>query len=229
MVLGREMAEQDQRAIRLVCRSPHSCAGSPRSEGLVHGLLRLRRTGLSGRGDVNAMNSASTGRRLASPIRLTLAAQLGGDLDGAWWPRSAYVAGELPELIEALHKYLGQVIDISVNWSSNQSSPDLDSLGYRGSAAHPVRVAGHQRLMTVIGTDARANLLVVPCLTTSALAVMLLRQAAALPIPPAEHETRAFLAADGIVRAARAESAQCALLRKGKAPTAHGDTEQIQR
>ena len=33
------------------------------------------------------MTRAVRGRRLASPVRVTLALGLGGDLDGAWWPR----------------------------------------------------------------------------------------------------------------------------------------------
>jgi hypothetical protein len=65
-----------------------------------------------------------------------------------------------------------------------------------------------QRVMTVTGGCGRANLLVVPSRTSAALAVMVLRYAAALPIDAAHLETPAYRAAYDIVRAARAECAQ---------------------
>jgi hypothetical protein len=170
------------------------------------GLCPARRCG---RDNLSSMNSAVRGRRLASPVRLTLAIELGTELDGAWWPRTASVARELPELIGALSTRLGQIIDISVNWSSLEGSPDLDSLN-RTRTVDPARVVSHQRLMMITGSRASANLLVVPCRTSSALAVMVLRQAAAFQIKPAERNTQAFRTADDIVRAARAESARCA-------------------
>jgi hypothetical protein len=156
--------------------------------------------------------SAPIRRRSASPIRLTLASVLGDDLDGAWWPHTASVARELPELIDALRASLGQVVDIAVNWSSFDGVPDLDSLTRRGVAAIPGWKERHQRVMTVTGSQARANLLVVPSRTTPALAVMVLRHAASLPIQPRHLETTTYRAADDIVRAARAECAQRAKL-----------------
>ena len=159
---------------------------------------------------MSTVNDAVRGRRLASPVRLTLSSKVGDDLDGAWWPHTASVAQELPELTGALFSRLGQVIDISVNWSSLEGSADLDALN-RTTPAQPDRAVGHQRLMTITGSHARANLLVVPSRTSSALAQMVLRQAAALPVLPAERNTQTFWTADGIVRAARAESALCAL------------------
>lgn len=161
-----------------------------------------------GRDHSSAMNSAVRGRRLSSPVRLALAMQLGNDLDGAWWPHTASVARELPELVEALSTRLGQIIDISVNWSSLEGSPILDPQN-RASPADHGRVICH-RLMLVRGSQASANLLVVPCRTSSALAVMVLRQAAALAVIPAMREAQVFQTADDIVRAARAESVRCA-------------------
>jgi hypothetical protein len=152
-------------------------------------------------------------RRLASPTRITLAPVLGDDdLGGAWWPHSASVARELPDLIDALGERLGQIIDIGVNWSAFDNVLDLDSLTRRGINAIPGWKARHQRVMTVVGSRARANLLVVPCSTTTALAVMVLRQAASLPILPSHLDTPAYRAADDIVRAARAECTQRAKL-----------------
>jgi hypothetical protein len=90
-----------------------------------------------------------------------------------------------------------------------EGSPDLDAVK-RAGMADPVRVTSHQRLMMITGRRASANLLVVPCRTSSDLAVMVLRQAATLNIVHAERDTEAFRTADDIVRAARAESALCA-------------------
>jgi Family of unknown function (DUF5994) len=171
---------------------------------------------------LNTMNRAVCGRRLASPVRVTLAIELGEGLDGAWWPHTASVARELPELIGALSARLGEILDISVNWSSLEGCPDFDAVK-RASVANPVRVTRHQRLMMITGSRGAANLLVVPCRTSSALAVMVLRQAATLNIVHAERETEEFRIADDIVRAARAESALCAE-RLGGTRLAHADT-----
>jgi Family of unknown function (DUF5994) len=155
------------------------------------------------------MNRAVCGRRLASPVRLTLAIELGEGLDGAWWPHTASLARELPELMGALSARLGEIVDISINWSSLEGFAELDAVK-RASMANAVRVTGHQRLMMIAGSKYSANLLVVPCRTPSALAVMVLRQAATFDIVRAECDTEAFRTADDIVRAARAESAVCA-------------------
>ncbi len=145
-------------------------------------------------------------RRSANPIRLTLACELGGDIDGAWWPYTAAEARELPELIDALREPLGEVIDIGVNWSPLDGVPDLDALS-RVAAIPGHQAVRHQRVMTVTGSLAQVKLLVIPLRTSRALAVMLLRQAAALPILPMHLDTPACRAADDIVRAARAECA----------------------
>ena len=168
------------------------------------------------------MNHAVCGRRLASPVRLTLAIELGEGLNGAWWPHTASVARELPELIGALSARLGEIFDISVNWSSLEGCPDLNAAS-RASIADPVRLASHQRLMMISGSQGSANLLVVPCRTSGALAAMVLRQAATLNVMHAERDTEAFRIADDIVRAARAESALCAQRRRGNR-VAHIDT-----
>jgi hypothetical protein len=153
------------------------------------------------------MNSAVRSRRLASPVRVSLAFELGGDLDGAWWPHTASVAQELPELIGALVPRLGQIVDISVNWSALSGSPNLD-WAYRAQTTGPA--ISRQRLMTVTGQAAMAKLLVVPSRTSSTLALMVLRRAADLPVERADRQTEAFRNADHFVRAARAESARCA-------------------
>jgi hypothetical protein len=103
---------------------------------------------------------------------------------------------------------LGEIVSISVNWSSLQASPDLDALcGAKPSL--PGKVATRQRLMMIRGSLASANILVVPCRTSSTLAVMLLRQAADLPMLPLDAGSDTFRSGDHIVRAARAESELC--------------------
>jgi hypothetical protein len=143
---------------------------------------------------------STSARRLTTPVRLTLASSLGGAVDGAWWPHTAWVSRELPELVDLLRTPLGRIADISVNWTPSDISPNLNSFGWE---------AAHQQLMMIAGETARANLLVVPYRTSVALAVMVLRQAAGLPIDPSHRDTTAFRTACCILRAARAESASC--------------------
>ena len=153
------------------------------------------------------MTSELSGRRLSSPVRFSLASERGDGLDGAWWPHSPSIARELPDLIEALRDPLGQVIDIGLNWSPLEGVPDLDLLNRRGVAATPGRETRRFRIMTVTCSDAQANLLVVPSRTSTALAIMLLRQAADLPIMYAHQHTAAFETACAIVRSARGQDA----------------------
>jgi hypothetical protein len=143
------------------------------------------------------MISTAATRRLASPLRLTLASRLGNEIDGAWWPRTELISRELLELVSVLDVRLGRIIDINVNWSSLQRAPDLNWHAWG-------RI--HQHIMTVSGRDARANLLIVPHRTGTALAVMVLRRAAGLPVYTAHRESHAYQTADRIVRVARGES-----------------------
>ena len=160
------------------------------------------------------MSNAARGRRLASPVRVTLALHLGNDLDGAWWPRTASLANELPELTDALFKRLGRIIDISINWSSLAGSPVLEPPPCPRLAEPGPPIS--QRLMTITGSTAMARLMVIPSRTSAALAVMVLRRAADLSIAGFERNTEPFLTADHIVRAACAESAQRARRRRAR-------------
>jgi hypothetical protein len=156
------------------------------------------------------MTSEPAGRRLSTPVRFSLASELGDGLDGAWWPHTASIARELPDLIDALREPLGQIIDIGLNWSPLEGVPDLDLLNRRGVAATPGRETRRFRVMTLTGSQARANLLVVPCRTSTALAVMLLRQSADLPIRYEHQHTSAFETACIIVASARGQDAPSA-------------------
>ncbi|MGI9123632.1 MAG: DUF5994 family protein [Mycobacterium sp.] len=145
-------------------------------------------------------------RRTASPVRLSLCKALGGEIDGAWWPRTGSMVRELPDLIEALYPALGKVVDISLNWSAGSATPVLSTM----APATTARIgwdAPRHRLMCVTGSGALARILVVPAVTPSPLALMVLRQAADRHIPEVDQGTPAYEAAARVVRAARADSA----------------------
>ncbi len=149
----------------------------------------------AGERTVRVINAAGS-QRSASTVRLTLAYRLGNKIDGAWWPRTGLISRELTELVAVLDTRLGQVIDIDVNWSSLQRQPDLNWGWWQGIRPH---------IMTVGGRDARAKLLIVPHRTGTALALMVLRQAAGLPVHAAHRDSRAFQTAECIMRMARGE------------------------
>ena len=153
----------------------------------------------SGGHDGAVMISAAAQRRPASPVRLTLASRLGRDIDGAWWPRTAQMARELPELLSVLGTRLGEIIDVGLNWSSSQGPPNIDAYGWE---------AKHQHVMTISGRNGRATLLIVQHGTSTALAVMVLRRAAGLAIQPIHLDTQACRTADSVVRAARTQRAR---------------------
>lgn len=148
------------------------------------------------------------GRRLAGPVRVTLAPYFGGTVDGAWWPRVTCLAHELGDLIDAVYHPLGAITDIILGWPSTEGAPDLDSARF-ASPMNKTAPRSHLNVMALVGRDAVANLLIVPCLTTSNLAVMVLRRAAKMPIPDAQQATETFRVADCIVRTACAERAMC--------------------
>jgi hypothetical protein len=146
------------------------------------------------------MNILDVRNQQAGAARLTLADDLGHDVDGAWWPRSSLVSRELPDLITALGGRLGEIVDIHVNWSSN----DPPSLTFYGGL--PKRLP----IMTIRGSSASTRILVIPHKTAAALAVMVLLHAAYLPTGHTQASLKAFQAADAIVASART---QCASLR----------------
>ena len=131
--------------------------------------------------------------RRANPVRLSVARELGRDIDGAWWPRADRMTLELPSLIAALTPLLGDVTAINVNWPPLQRPPDFNWSGWEHKRQH---------VMTVNGVDACANLLIIPYATCSGLALMVLRCAADLPIDASDRKKAAFLTAGSIVRAA---------------------------
>ncbi|MEO3761014.1 DUF5994 family protein [Mycobacterium sp. B14F4] len=149
---------------------------------------------------------------MTDPIRLTLAPQIDDNIGGAWWPYTASMARELPALIERLHEPLGEIVDISINWTALQGVPNLDQFGRSGTVLLPGQEARPHRVMTVTGSRAHAHLLIVPSDTTKGLAVLVLRCAADLPVLATHQHTDTFRAAESIVRTARAQHAESAVV-----------------
>lgn len=147
---------------------------------------------------------------MARPVRVALATTLGGDIDGAWWPHTASVAQELPELIGSLHKPLGEIVDICINWSATEGPLDLESLvtGTRSLVAAKPR---RPRLMVVDGRGACARLLVLPHMTGPALGALVMRCAAAMPVDGPERVSPLFETAELVIRTAQVESAKWAV------------------
>ncbi|MDX1883294.1 DUF5994 family protein [Mycolicibacterium sp. 120270] len=154
------------------------------------------------------MNGLTGSRRLARPVRLTLAKKLGGDIDGAWWPYSNSVAQELYGLIEGLHEPLGEVVDIRINWPVTEGPLDLETLVNTSTRRVASGDCRRLRLMYVDGRRGRAKLLVVPHMTSADLGGLVMRGAAAMPVAGLERDSRMFATADLVVRTARTESAQ---------------------
>jgi hypothetical protein len=141
-----------------------------------------------------AMTRPLRGCRHVNSVRVSVAQELGRDIDGAWWPRADRITNELPDLVAVLTPLLGDISSISVNWSPLQRPPDCNWQGWQGKRQH---------IMTLNGAQARANLLIVSYATHSGLALMVLRCAADLPIQDTLREKPAFQTAGAILRAAQ--------------------------
>lgn len=139
-------------------------------------------------------------------MRVTLTDQLGGEIDGAWWPHTASVATELPELVGALNRPLGEIIDIQINWSATEGQLDLETIATGARLMRSGEDHRRPRLMVVVGKVASAKLLVVPSMTSQALGLMVLRTAAGLPTSGGTGDSRLFETARVVMRLAEAES-----------------------
>ncbi|MCB9409813.1 DUF5994 family protein [Mycolicibacterium sp.] len=156
-------------------------------------------------------------------MRVSLAAALGREIDGAWWPRTGSMVPELPDLVEALFPALGEVVDISLNWSAGSVTPVLSAMA-PANAARMGWAAPRHRLMFLVGDTASARILVVPAMTAAALAVMVLRQAASRHVPDLDQGTPTYTAAERVVRAARSDSAGWTAERTGRDPAGSSET-----
>ncbi|MBB2989612.1 hypothetical protein FHR72_001075 [Mycolicibacterium iranicum] len=146
-------------------------------------------------------------RRASSPIRLTLAEELGGAIDGAWWPHTSLIAAELPDLVGALHKPLGEIVDIRINWKATDGQLVLEGISGSGSKSADVGFR-RPRLMVVAGAHACAKLLVVPCMTSQALGAIVVRAAAGLPTWGGNGDHQLYETAQTVLGIAKAESAK---------------------
>jgi Family of unknown function (DUF5994) len=140
-------------------------------------------------------------RGRANPLRVCVARELGHDIDGAWWPHADRLTNELPNLVTVLTPLLGGITSINVNWPPLQRPPDFNWPGWQGKRQH---------VITINGSDACVNLLIIPYATCSGLALMVLRRAANLPIDPADRLKPAFLTAGSILHAAQQQYASTA-------------------
>lgn len=93
---------------------------------------------------------------------------------------------------------LGSITSINVNWQPLQRPPDFNWPGWEQKRQH---------VMTISGEDSHINLLIIPYTTFSAVALMVLRCAANLPVAPADREKPAFATAGSILRVAEQQRA----------------------
>lgn len=133
-------------------------------------------------------------KRADKPLRMSLAYDLGHQIDGAWWPYTAALTDELAGLMGVLESRLGKVTHVDLNWSPATSPPNLN---WRDWHTKP------QHIMTVDGREASAHLLIVPNTTNNTLASMVLRLAAYLPVEPRQGEHAMLETAEKILTAAR--------------------------
>jgi hypothetical protein len=137
-------------------------------------------------------------RRQANPVRLSVGHELGREIDGAWWPRADRITNELSGLVSVLTPILGEIASINVNWQPLQRPPDFNWPGWEHKRQH---------IITLCGAQSSANLLVIAYSTHSALALMVMRCAAALPVEAADRDKTAFATAGTILRVAQQQLA----------------------
>ena len=180
---------------RGLCSPSHRATTSYHTPGFRGHRARHRDRRVQRTPTVTAPMTHSIGcRRRANPVRVSVARELGHDIDGAWWPRADRITNELPSLIGVLTPLLGDITSINVNWPPLQRPPDFNWPGWEHKRQH---------VMTVNGEDASANLLIIPYATYSGLALMVLRCAASLPIEASDRDKPAFLTAGSILQAAQ--------------------------
>lgn len=154
------------------------------------------------------MNGIPRARRASKPVRVTLTSELGGGIDGAWWPHTSAIAAELPDLIGALHRALGEIETIQINWSATEGQLDLETIATGSRMMLPGEHHRRPRLMSIVGRNAEAKLLVVPSMTSQALGAMVLRTAAGLPASIEAESGRLYETACVVIGLARTESAK---------------------
>ncbi|ANW65821.1 hypothetical protein BCA37_21635 [Mycobacterium sp. djl-10] len=162
------------------------------------------------------MSGLTGSRRTARPVRLSLN---NGDLaaiDGAWWPHTASVSNELPELIERLQPRLGVVENIRINWSATEGPLGFTDMWSRAAtSAHPCQAP---RLMAVSGRVAAITLLVIPHLTSPELGQLVLALAAGRPVTQGPADSKLSKIGEYVLKAATTESRRWCGERETAAP-----------
>ncbi|CAM5485456.1 DUF5994 family protein [Streptomyces pilosus] len=94
-------------------------------------------------------------------VRLETTHDRQGVLDGAWWPRSHDIAGELPGLITALSEYLGPITRVGLDSDAWEELPTRMTIDDRVVHIDSFPVGDDTVLITRGGNDL-FSLLVVP-------------------------------------------------------------------
>lgn len=101
-----------------------------------------------------------------------------GVVDGGWWPRSTDPTTAFPELVSALHPWVGPVGRIAYNLALWEPAPRKQTVDGRMIRYEGVNTID-PHTVTVIGTNARrVSLLVVPPHTPGGVARAVLRSVA---------------------------------------------------
>jgi hypothetical protein len=93
-----------------------------------------------------------------------------GMFDGAWWPRTAYAADELPSLVTAIDAYIGRVLRISIHLPEWHHIPHSIVVDHRSVKISPIPTSAHTITLTR-RLDDQILLLVVPPDTRMAAAL----------------------------------------------------------
>ncbi|MFH8446483.1 DUF5994 family protein [Streptomyces sp. NPDC018026] len=94
-------------------------------------------------------------------VRLETTHDRKGALDGAWWPRSRDIAGELPGLVSALSEYLGPITRVGLDTDAWDELPTRLTIDGRVVRIDSFPVGDDTVLITRGGNDL-FSLLVVP-------------------------------------------------------------------
>ncbi len=129
------------------------------------------------------MIGPAVGRCQANSLRLTLAVELGHEIDGAWWPHADRITNELPNLVAVLTPLLGDIHlhQCELVTAATTTGPQLAGVGAQAPARNDAPVA---HIIPPICSSFPP--------THSALAIMLMRCAANLPIDVADRAKLAF-------------------------------------
>ncbi|MEU7035607.1 DUF5994 family protein [Streptomyces sp. NPDC046237] len=137
-------------------------------------------------------------------LRLQTTGSREGVLDGAWWPRSRTVGGELPALIEALTAHLGPITRVGLDTAAWEEVPTRVVVGDRVVHLDSFPVGDDTVLITRGESDHFALLVVPPDTTPDAARDAMARAVdagnvtraaeilvATLPEPATDHEESA--------------------------------------